>query len=75
MTQQPAVGAATPLLVSIVQVLSDLNLNVLDVLKSRAKLKISLSWSCLPDSLAAKFQSPGDLLVSFAASFVQSAPD
>lgn len=45
---------------------------VLDVLKSREKWKISLSWSCLPDPLAAKFQYPGDLFVNFAASFAQS---
>ena len=31
---------------------------VLDVLKSREKMKISLHWNCLPGSLAAKLQSP-----------------
>ena len=46
---------------------------VLDVLKPREKLKISLSWSCPPGPRAAKFQSPGDLFVSPAASFVQAA--
>lgn len=45
---------------------------VLDVLKSTEKLKISLSWSCLPGSLAAKFQSPRDLFVNFATRFVWS---
>lgn len=35
--------------------------DVLDVLKSREELEISLSWSCLPGLLAAKFQSPQEI--------------
>lgn len=81
---QQLLGTAIPLLVRVVETAfgqgsggpyKSKSKYVLDVLKSRENLKISLSWSCLSALPAAKFQSPGDLFVNVAASFVQCTPD